>query len=262
MPHHINRSKERESRSLPWVSCWCPQSPSLRWRGSNWEISHPELLHALIDLWCEGNWMFLYLLYWCIQDLSAVLFHHVLFVYCFGFWSLQDFFQNIHNFQVKFYILTWWNHFCTLLLSFLQDGFSSGSVNGGVVFVAREVTGALLRWCYSSQEERDTVLNLCLALLHHTLEASDIGEFDHGVQWRLPSFRVCYCWFVLFWRMLVCCGSREEGILGRIVNGLEGAQHWRWYNLRKLLKQYLLYNTTYSSHRYQCSWLGGQTIGG
>lgn len=50
--HHIHRSKERESRPLPWVPCWCPESPSLRWRGSDWEIPHPKLLHTLIDLWC------------------------------------------------------------------------------------------------------------------------------------------------------------------------------------------------------------------
>lgn len=68
------------------------------------------------------------------------------------------------------------NSYTRLLICGVKDGFSSGSVNGGVVFVAREVTGALLRWCYSSQEERDTVLNHCLALLHHTLEASDIDS--------------------------------------------------------------------------------------
>lgn len=66
------------------------------------------------------------------------------------------------------------------LIAFLillrQGGVSSCSVRGGVVFMAREVTGALLRWCYKSQEERDTVLDHCLALLHHTLEASSMGE--------------------------------------------------------------------------------------
>lgn len=63
-----------------------------------------------------------------------------------------------------------------LLTAAIKGGVGSCSVKGGVVFMAREVTGALLRWCYKSQEERDTVLDHCLALLHHTLEASSMDS--------------------------------------------------------------------------------------
>lgn len=59
---------------------------------------------------------------------------------------------------------------------FFQGCVSNGSVLGGVVFMGREVTGALLRWCYKDQQERETVLEKCLALLHHTLEASNMGQ--------------------------------------------------------------------------------------
>ena len=52
----------------------------------------------------------------------------------------------------------------------------TGSVQGGVVFMAREVTGALMRWCYRTQEERDKLFECCLTLLHHTLEDSGLGE--------------------------------------------------------------------------------------
>lgn len=63
-----------------------------------------------------------------------------------------------------------------LLTAAIKGGVSSGSVRGGIVFMAREVAGTLLRWCYISQEERETVLDRCLALLHHTLEGSNMDS--------------------------------------------------------------------------------------
>ncbi|XP_045596083.2 nucleoporin NUP188 isoform X2 [Procambarus clarkii] len=63
-----------------------------------------------------------------------------------------------------------------LLTAAIKGDISSGSVSGGIVFMAREVAGTLLRWCYSSQDERETVLDRCLALLHHTLEGSNMDS--------------------------------------------------------------------------------------
>lgn len=57
----------------------------------------------------------------------------------------------------------------------LQGGVVGSSVRGGVVFLAREVAGPLLRWCFKSQEERDSVLHATLAPLHHTLQHSSVG---------------------------------------------------------------------------------------
>ncbi|KAK7069387.1 hypothetical protein SK128_018239, partial [Halocaridina rubra] len=51
----------------------------------------------------------------------------------------------------------------------------NGSIGGGVVFMSREVTGTVLRWCYVDNKERDSVLDECLTLLHHTLEASKLN---------------------------------------------------------------------------------------
>ena len=58
-----------------------------------------------------------------------------------------------------------------------KGGVSGGSVGGGVVFMSREVTGPVMRWCYADYKERDSVLDECLTLLHYTLEASELSEY-------------------------------------------------------------------------------------
>lgn len=67
---------------------------------------------------------------------------------------------------------------CGLNTCVLQSGVRTGSVQGGVVFMAREVTGVLMRWCYRTEEERDKLFECCLTLLHHTLEDSGLGELQ------------------------------------------------------------------------------------
>ncbi|KAK4289871.1 hypothetical protein Pmani_027800 [Petrolisthes manimaculis] len=61
-----------------------------------------------------------------------------------------------------------------LLTAAIKGGVAGASVRGGVVFLAREVAGPLLRWCFKSQEERDSVLHATLAPLHHTLQHSSV----------------------------------------------------------------------------------------
>ncbi|CAL4145683.1 unnamed protein product, partial [Meganyctiphanes norvegica] len=63
-------------------------------------------------------------------------------------------------------------NYTKLLTAAVKGNVSSGGVSGGVVFLVREVmAGGVLRWCYASHEERALVLEECLSLLHHTLEA-------------------------------------------------------------------------------------------
>ncbi|XP_064083813.1 nucleoporin NUP188-like [Macrobrachium nipponense] len=64
-----------------------------------------------------------------------------------------------------------------LLTQAIKGGVSGGSVGGGIVFMSREVTGAIMCWCYKDYKERDSVLDECLTLLHHTLEASELNSY-------------------------------------------------------------------------------------
>lgn len=69
--------------------------------------------------------------------------------------------------------------YTSLLTAAIKNGVRTGSVQGGVVFMAREVTGVLMRWCYRTQEERDKLFECCLTLLHHTLEDSGLDSSVH-----------------------------------------------------------------------------------
>ncbi|MPC28492.1 Nucleoporin NUP188 [Portunus trituberculatus] len=69
--------------------------------------------------------------------------------------------------------------YTSLLAAAIKGGVRTGSVQGGVVFMAREVTGALMRWCYRTQEERDKLFECCLTLLHHTLEDPGLDTSVH-----------------------------------------------------------------------------------
>ncbi|XP_063878682.1 nucleoporin NUP188-like isoform X2 [Scylla paramamosain] len=69
--------------------------------------------------------------------------------------------------------------YTSLLAAAIKGGVRTGSVQGGVVFMAREVTGAMMRWWYRTQEERDKLFECCLTLLHHTLEDPGLDPSVH-----------------------------------------------------------------------------------